>query len=357
MSAPRRLLGALGLALLALPALAAPHYALQRTVTLGGEGGWDYLSLAPESGRLFIAHGTQVEVIDTRSLRAVGSIADTPGVHGIAPVEALGRGYVSAGRADTIVVFDLATLKRLKDIKSTGHNPDAIIYDPAARRVWAFNGRSANATVIEAGADEVAGTVALSGKPEFAVSDGRGRIFVNIEDKSTIAVLDARELRVLAEWPLPDCEEPSGLALNAAAGQVFSACSNERLVALDTRDGHVLGTAPIGGGVDAAAFDPDARLIFASCGADGGVLSVLSQDAQGAPQPAQSVPTARGARTMALDSRRHVVYLVTADYGPAPPATAAEPKPRPKPLPGTFRLLVVAAHRDQMTAPSPATPR
>lgn len=351
MSAPRRLLGALALALLALPAFAAPHYTLLRSVPLGGEGEWDYLSFAPQAQRLFIAHGTQVEVIDTRTLHPVGSIADTPGVHGIAPVEALGRGYVSVGRADTIVVFDLATLRRLKDIKSTGHNPDAIIYDPAARRVWAFNGRSANATVIDTGTDEVAGTVALSGKPEFAVSDGQGRIFVNIEDKATVAVLDARELRVLAEWPLPGCEEPSGLALNAAAGQLFSACGNERLVALDSRDGHVLGTAAIGGGVDAAAYDPDARLIFASCGA--GVLSVLSQDANGAPQPAQSLATARGARTMALDARRHRVFLVTADYGPAPPASAAEPEPRPHPLPGTFRLLVVAAHREQSAYPAP----
>ncbi|MBV9344046.1 MAG: YncE family protein [Gammaproteobacteria bacterium] len=342
---------ALPLALPALPAAAAPAYTVVRTVTLGGEGGWDYLSLAPKSGRLFIAHGTQVEVIDTRTLQPVGSVADTPGVHGIAPVEELGRGYISAGRADAIVEFDLASLKRLKEIKSTGKNPDAIIYDPAARRVWAFNGHSNNATVIDTDKDEVTGTVALSGKPEFAASDGQGRVYVNIEDQGKIAVLDARELRVIAEWPLPGCEEPSGLAINAAGGQLFSACSNRTLVALDTHDGHVLGTAPIGAGVDAAAYDPQARLIFASCGE--GVLSVLSQDASGAPRPAQAAVTARGARTMALDALRHRVYLVTADFGPAPAASAEQPHPRPAPVAGSFKLLVLAPHPEQTTQDNP----
>jgi DNA-binding beta-propeller fold protein YncE len=335
---------ALAVALGLLPGAAAPqalpHYQLQQSVQLGGEGGWDYLTFDPKGQRLFIARGTQVEVIDTERLTAVGQIADTQGVHGIALAPELGRGYVSAGATSTIVVFDLKTLARLKDIKSTGENPDSIVYDGATQRVFAFNGRGRNATVIDARSNEVIGTIALDAKPEEARVDGAGRVYVNLEDKNSLAVIDARALSVQSVIPLAGCEEPSGLALDAGARRLFAVCDNHVMVAVDAASGRMLGSAPIGASPDGAGYDAGARLAFASCGE--GVLSVVASAAEGAPQAVQTVATQRGARTMALDEQRHRIFLVTADFGPPPAATADHPHPRPAILPGTFRLLVIA---------------
>jgi DNA-binding beta-propeller fold protein YncE len=324
-----------------------PRYRLARAVNLAGEGGWDYLTFEEGGHRLFIAHGTRVDVIDTRSLTRIGEIADTPGVHGVALAADLGRGYVSAGAAGTIVVFDLNTLARLKDIKATGDNPDAIVYDAATRRVFSFNGRGRNATVIDAVSDEIVGTIALDAKPEFARADGRGHIYVNLEDKNSLAVIDSRALTVLSVWPISGCEEPSGLALDAAAARLFPVCGNRIMAVMDANSGRVLGTAPIGGGVDGAGFDAGLHLVFASCGQ--GNLTVVARDAGGAPTVVQTVPTQRGARTMTLDERTHRIYLVTASFGTTPPATAEHPHPRPAVLPGTFRLLVIEPPRTQST--------
>ena len=303
-----------------------------------GDEGWDYLTFEAGGHRLFIAHGTRVQVIDTDKLAVAGEIADTPGVHGIALAPDLGRGYISAGRSGVIVVFDLKTLARLKEIKTTGENPDSILYDVASHRVFTFNGRGRNATAVDAKTDEVIGTIALDAKPEFAVSDGKGRIYVNLEDKNSLAVIDPQKLSVTSVWPISGCEEPSGLALDAVGQRLFPVCGNKVMALIDAASGHVLGTAPIGAGVDAAAFDPGSRLAFASCGE--GTLTVVSQGASGALR-AQSVPTRRGARTMALDVRTHRIYLVTADFGAPPAATPEHPHPRPAILPGSFRLLVL----------------
>ena len=341
------LLTALGLLLGAAGAEALPQYHLEQTLKLPGDGGWDYLSFEPASQRLFIARGTRVEVIDTQHLARIGEIGDTPGVHGIALAPELGRGYISAGGTSTIVVFDLKTLARIKDIKSTGETPDSIVYDRATQRVFAFNGRGHNATVIDAVSNEVAGTIALDAKPEEARADGAGRVYVNFEDKNSLAVIDARTLAVQAVIPLTGCDSPSGLALNATARQLFAACDNHVMVAVDAAAGRVLGSAPICGSPDGAGYDAGARLAFASCG--DGTLTVLAQGSSGAPQAVQTVPTQRGARTMALDERRHRIYLVTADYGATPAATPEHPHPRPAILPGTFRLLVVAPHPEKQT--------
>jgi DNA-binding beta-propeller fold protein YncE len=327
---------------------ARPQYRIVSTLDLPGDGGWDDMTFEQGGHRLFIAHGTRVDVIDTRSLRRIGEIADTPGVHGIALAPELGRGYVSAGATSTIVVFDLKTLTRLKDIKATGDNPDAIVYDPDTRRVFSFNGRGRNATVIDAVSNEVIGTIALDAKPEFARPDGRGQIFVNLEDKNSVAVIDSRDLTVRAVWPISGCEEPSGLALDATARQLFPVCDNRVMAVMDANTGRVLGTAPIGEGADGAGFDPAARLAFASCGE--GVLTAVTRAGSGTPEVAQTLATQRGARTMTLDERTHRIYLVTASFGPPPPATAEHPHPRPTILPGTFRLLVVAPHAEKMTA-------
>ena len=325
--------------LAATQAADAPHYRITHQVSLPGNEGWDYLLYDQAGHRLFVSHGTRVLVVDADKLTVTGEIADTPGVHGIALAGDLGRGYISAGRAGTVVVFDLKTLARLREIKVTGDNPDAILYDPVTHRVFTFNGRGRNATAIDARTDEIAGTVALDAKPEFAATDAKGRIYVNLEDKGSLAVLDPRKVSVEATWAIPGCVEPSGLALDAVHGRLFPACDNKVMAVVDVATGKVLGTAPIGGGVDAAAFDPGTGLAFASCGE--GVLTVVRVGSSGRPEVVESVTTQRGARTMALDLEKHRVFLVTADFSPPPPATAAQPHPRPAMVPGSFRLLVL----------------
>ncbi|HYL00822.1 MAG TPA: hypothetical protein VEU78_06485 [Steroidobacteraceae bacterium] len=330
----------LGLALPgAAPAAGAPHYHITHQVALPGDEGWDYLLYDSQGHRLFVSHGSRVLVVDGEKLSVVGEIPDTPGAHGIALAPDLGRGYVSAGRGGFVVVFDLKTLARLKEIKVTGENPDAILYDPATQRVFTFNGRGRNATAIDARTDEVAGTVALDAKPEFAASDGLGRVYVNLEDRSSLALLDPHKVSVLSVWPLAGCEEPSGLAFDAVHGHLIPVCGNKVMAVVDAASGRLLGTAPIGAGVDAAAFDPGSGLAFASCGE--GVLTVVHIGSSGSPEVVETVATQRGARTMALDLEKHRVFLVTADFAPPPPATAAQPHPRPSIVPGSFRLLVL----------------
>lgn len=318
---------------------APPHYRITHQVALPGDEGWDYLLYDQAGQRLFVAHGSRVLVVDGDKLTVVGEIPETPGVHGIALAPEFNRGYVSAGRAGSVVVFDLKTLARLKEIKVTGDNPDAILYDPAAHRVFTFNGRGRNATAIDPRTDQVIGTVALDAKPEFAATDGKGRVYVNLEDKNTLAVLDPRKVAVLSRWPLAGCDEPSGLAIDAAHGRLFPVCDNKVMAVVDGASGKLLGTAPIGAGVDAAAFDPGTGLAFASCGE--GVLTVVRVDSAGRPEVVQSATTQRGARTMALDLEKHRVFLVTADFSPPPPATAEQPHPRPGLVPGSVRLLVL----------------
>jgi hypothetical protein len=220
--------------------------------------------------------------------------------------------------------------------------------------VFSFNGRGHNVTAVDATTDQVVGTIALDAKPEFAVSDGKGHVYVNLEDKNSLAVIDPLKLSVSAIWPIGGCESPSGLALDAERQQLFPVCSNKVMAVVDATSGHVLGTVPIGGGVDAAAYDPGTRLAFASCGE--GVLTVVSRTGAGLPQVAQSLPTQRGARTLALDGRTHRVFLVTANFGAPPAASAENPHPRPAMLPGSFRLLVATPQREAETTPAAKRP-
>ena len=334
------LAGALALTAFATQVQAAPQYRIAQEISLPGDDGWDYLTFDDGGHRLFIAHGTQVQVVDTDRLTLAGSIADTPGVHGTALATDVGHGYISAGRSGTIVVFDLKTLARLKEIKATGENPDAIIYDSATHRVFSFNGRERNATVVDVKTDEVIATIPLDAKPEFAVSDGKGRVYVNLEDKSSIAQIDAQHLKVSAVWPIAGCEEPSGLAIDITGQRLFAGCGNKVMAVVDARSGRTIGTAPIGGGVDGAKYDSGTHLGFASCGE--GVLTIIGQGAGGKPEVAQTLATQRGARTMALDEHAHHIFLATANFGPPPAATPENPHPRPAIQPGTFRLLVLA---------------
>jgi len=326
------------LLLVSMAASAGSGYHLLKKIPLGGEGGWDYLTFDPDSRRLYISRATHVIVIDPASGKVVGDIPDTAGVHGIALAPKLGRGFTSNGRAGTVTIFDLKTLASVGQVK-TGQNPDAIVYDPASERVFAMNGRSADATAIDAVTGMVAGTVPLGGKPEFAVADERGHIYVNIEDKSELVVLDPRKLAVEARWPLAPCQEPTGLAIDLEHRRLFAGCSNKLMAVVDAESGKVITTLPIGSGVDATAFDPGLQYAYASNGE--GTLTVVHEDSPDKFTVLENVPTQRGARTMALDPRTHQVYLVTADFAPAPPAVPGQPRPRPAVLPNSFVVLAV----------------
>ncbi|HUK63200.1 MAG TPA: hypothetical protein VLV15_07705 [Dongiaceae bacterium] len=316
----------------------APHRVLRR-IPIGGEGGWDYLTAEPERHRLFVTHATQVEVVDLVRDSVAGRIPDTPGVHGVALSPETGHGFVSEGRDSTVTMFDLGTLAVLRREPVPARNPDAIVSDPASRRVFTFGGGSRNAVALDARTDSVVGAVPLPGKPEFAVVDGSGRLFVNLEDSSAVVVLDTRSLKILGRWPLAPGEEPTGLAIDRAHHRLFAGCGNQKLVVLDSGSGRVVASAPIGQGVDAVVFDDARQLVAASCG--DGTLIVLHEDAPDTFRALAPVVTERGARTCALDPATGVIYTATADFGPPPAPTADRPHPRPSIVPGTFRLLAV----------------
>jgi len=318
---------------------AAPGYRVHRTIAVGGDGGWDYLAFDSAARRLYITRGTRVIVLDPDSGKVVGAIPNLSGVHGVALAPDLGRGFISNGRSDAVTAFDPQSLKVLSELKSTGQNPDAILYDPASHRVFAFNGRSASATVFEAASGTVAATIPLGGRPEFAASDRRGNVFVNIEDKNELVAIDAAKLTVAKRWPLPGCEEPSGLAIDAPHQRLIVGCGNETALIVDSASGRAVAKLPIGKGVDATGFDPGTGLGYASCG--DGTLTVMREETPDRWTVAAKAATRQGARTMAVDEKTHEVYLATAEFGPRPAPTAAEPHPRPPILPGSFVILVV----------------
>jgi YVTN family beta-propeller protein len=321
---------------LALSAVAADAgYKVVKTWKLGGDGGWDYLTADSAGHRLFIARGTRVMVVDTESGKAIGTIEDTPGVHGVALAEEIGRGFTSNGRDDSVSVFDLKTLAVQKKIK-VGNGPDAILYDPFSKRVFTFNGKGSEttATAIDAPKGEVAGKVELGGKPEFAASDEKGTVFVNLEDKSEIVAFDSRNLTVKSRWKLTDCEEPTGLAIDRKNRRLFAGCGNKKMAVVDADTGKAIASLPIGEGCDATAFDAGLGLAFASAG--DGTITVVKEDAGDKFTVVQTVSTQKTARTMAVDAKTHQLFTVAASVGP---------RPERKVEPGSFVVLVVeAAH-------------
>jgi DNA-binding beta-propeller fold protein YncE len=320
-------------------AASAPGYRVTATYKVGGDGGWDYLTADADARRVYISCGTHVMVLDADSGKVVGDIADTQGVHGIALSPDLGRGFTSNGREGTISIFDLKTLATSSKVK-VGDNPDAILYDPATKRVFTFNGRSQDSTAVDAVSGKVLGTIKLDGKPEFAASDAKGEIFVNIEDKSELVAIDPSKLEIKAKWPLAPCEEPSGLSMDRKNRRLFVGCNNKMMAVVDADSGKVLATPPIGDGVDATNFDSGTGLAFASCGE--GVLTVVQEESPDKFSVAENVPTKQGARTLALDTKTHNVFVVTADFGPPPAATPDNPHPRRSIVPGSFVVLVVS---------------
>src|SRR5258708_37969 len=284
------------------PASPAPAgYHLLKTIAVGGDGGWDYLALDSAARRLYVTRSTRVTVLDPDTGKVVGEIPNLSGVHGVALAADLGRGFISNGRSDKVTVFDLKTLKVLSELKSTGQNPDAILYDPATHRVFAFNGRSGNATVFEGASGKVAATIPLGGKPEFAASDRKGSVFVNIEDKNEVVALDAVKLTISGRWPLAGCDEPSGMAIDAAHRRLISGCGNETAAIVDTAAGRLLTTLPICKGVAANGVHPGPALAFASCG--DGNLTVLHEDSPDKCTVVGKAATRQRARTMAVDEK------------------------------------------------------
>lgn len=318
---------------------ASPAYAQSARWHVGGDGGWDYLAFDETGRRLFVTHGDRVVVLDAADGRRLGEVAPTAGVHGVAFAPALGKGFASAGKADAVIVFDLRTLAVTANI-AVGHNPDALLFDAPTARVFAFNGRSHDASVIDANGGKVLATIPLGGKPEFAVSDGKGRVYVNLEDRAELAVIDAAAAKVVATWPLADCEEPSGLALDAEHARLFSVCANERLAVTDARSGKAVARVAIGKGPDAVAFDAERHRVFSSNGEDG-TMTVVREVTPDRYEVVQNLATQRSARTLALDPRTHRVFLAAAEVLSQAADAAAHRRPPLKP--DSFGVLVVAA--------------
>jgi DNA-binding beta-propeller fold protein YncE len=320
-------------------AFAPVQYQLKQKYVLGGDGGWDYLTYDPAGKRLFISRATRVQVVDPAKGTVIAEIPDTNGVHGIALAQDLGKGFTSNGRDNTVTTFDLKTLKETAKVKTEGgEGPDAILYDPASKRVFTFNGRSQNASVIDAEKGTLIGNIPLDGKPEFAASDGKGKVYVNIENKNELSEINSKTANVTNTWPLTGCEEPSGLAMDQKHRRLFSGCHNKVMAVTDADTGKVIATVPIGQGVDANAFDPGTELAFSSNG--DGTLTVVHEDAPGKFSVVQNADTQRGARTMALDTNNHDVYLVTAEIEEKPPAEG-QTRPQRTMKPGSFTLLVM----------------
>jgi DNA-binding beta-propeller fold protein YncE len=333
----------LGLAasVLAVTCAAAPSSKSWKEVSrhvLGGAGGWDLLTVDAESRRVFITRGDHLMVADIDSGKPLGDIPGLHRAHGVALVPKMNVGFVSSGQDDKVVAFDLTTLQTIKTI-ATGSNPDAMLYDSASGHVIAFNGKSNNATVIDPARKEAVAVIALPGKPELAVSDGHGHVFVNLEDKGSLAVIDAKSNTVVSTWALTDCEEPTGLAIDEKNGRLFSACANKHLAVTDAKNGKSVATLPIGDGPDGAAFDPGSGNAFTSN--SDGTLTILHEDDANHFHVLANVATPAHTRTITLDEKTHHVVLPIAEFGPAPAADAQEPHPRPVMKPDSFGFIVI----------------
>ncbi len=317
-----------------------PEFGIVNKIHVPGNGGWDYLSVDETSGRLFVSHGTVVQVVDLKTGQLAGTIDETPGVHGIAIAEDLNKAFISVGRNASVKVVDLKTLALITDIKISGENPDAIIYDQFSKKVFVFNGRSANATILDAATNDVIGTIALEGKPEYPASDENGKIYVNIEDKSLISVIDVKSQKVLNSWPIAPGEEASGLALDNETHRLFAVCSNKMMVVVDANDGHIVTNLPIGEECDGVKFDPGLKIAFSSNGE--GTMTVVQELNKDSFKVLENIKTVPGARTLAIDTRTHNIYTPTAEFNPAPPATADNPRPGRTQKPDSFNILVIA---------------
>ena len=330
----RLLIASLAIASLAL---AAEGFKVINKIKIGGTGGWDYVAVDPDANRVYASHGTLVEVVDLKSGKAVGQITQLHGVHGIAVAPEFGKGFITNGQSNSVTIFDLKTLAKVGE-PQTGQNPDSVCFEPKTKRIFTFNGRSSDSTAIDPKTNEVIKSLPLTGKPEECAADGTGKLYVNLEDSNEIIEIDAAKPAVLRHASLAPCESPSGLAIDIKNKKLFSACSNKVMAVTDIPSLKVIATPTIGSGPDGAGFDPGLGLAFSSNGGDG-TLSIV-KEVNGKYQTVDTVTTERGARTMTVDSKNHRVYLLAAEFGPAP---AAEPGKRVRPpiLPDSFHILVV----------------
>jgi DNA-binding beta-propeller fold protein YncE len=333
----KRLLVPLILAGFVSLASAQAAWTVTKSIPLGGEGGWDYVTMDPAGHRLFVTHANHVLVVDLKTETVMASL-DSTGAHGVALAPELNRGFISNGASGTVTIFDLQKLTPIQSV-TVGKNPDAICYEPKTRRVFAFNGRSGSASVIDAATGKVLGEIPLPGKPEFAQTDGAGFVFDNIEDKGLVLKIDAAKMAIVAQWPLPAGSEPSALAIDAAHERLFAGCGDQKLRVVDGNSGAIIATLPIGKGVDADVYDPTGGRIFASCG--DGTLTVIKQNSADQYTVEEKAPTEKGARTLAFDPATQTAYLPTAKFGPPTAPTAEHPHPRPSIVPGSLKLLVV----------------
>jgi len=327
---------ALAIGFTAVAALAAAdvNYHLVNTIPIGGDGGWDYLSVDSAAQRLYVSHATKVVVIDLAKDAVVGEITNTPGVHGLAVAPELNRGLVTCGRENKAAIVDLKTLEIISKV-ATGANPDGMLYEPGQQEFYTFNGRGESATVIDAKTAKVVATIPLGGKPEFAVADPKaGLVFNNLEDKSELVTIDTKTHTVKNRWPIAPGEEASGMAFDEKTHRLFLGCGNKLMAMVDSSSGKVLATVPIGDGVDANAFDPGTQLAFASCG--DGTVTIAKEDGDKL-TVVQTLKTEKGARTMTIDPATHKIYLASAKFD-AP----AEGQRRGKLQPGSFKILVFA---------------
>ncbi|MEO5584462.1 MAG: hypothetical protein ABIQ75_03320 [Flavobacteriales bacterium] len=320
--------------------LAQDGYRIVNKFPVPGDGHWDLLAVDDATGRVFLSHGMETNVVDAKTGKLLATIPDTKGVHGIAIAPEEKKGFISCKDDSSVIIFDLESYRVLAHVKVNGSSPDAIIYDPFSHAVVDFNGHSANATVIDAKTNTVITDIALPGDPELAVSDGDGHVYVNLEDESMVCSIDARSWKVEHTWPLAPGKGPSGLAIDVRTHRLFSNCDNKMMVVMDAQSGKVITTLPIGEGVDGAACDPVTKRAFAPNGE--GTLTIVQEDGADQYHVLATVPTQKGARTIAIDTRTHHVFLPTAEYGPAPEPTKEQPRPRPGVVPGTFVLLDIA---------------
>lgn len=331
--------GAVAATLLSFATIAfAQNYHVVDHWKIGGQGGWDYLLSDDAAHRLYVTHNARVEVLDTTSGKLVGAVTGMKSTHGVALNTDGKTGYISDGAGNAIVVFNRADLSVTATVPA-GTNPDGITFEPATKTVWAFNGRSKNVSVMDSGTNTIVDTIAVPGKPEFPQADGNGSVFVNIEDKNEIIKFDAKSRKAVATWPLEGCDSPSGMAIDRAGHRLFSVCDGGKMAIINYETGKLLGLASIGSSPDAAGFDPKHGVAFSSNGGDG-TLTVVDAAKPGFPT-LQTLNTAKAARTMALDVATGRVYLVTAQFGPAPAPTEAMPRPRPTVLPDSFEVIVV----------------
>jgi DNA-binding beta-propeller fold protein YncE len=324
-------------------AVSAQSYKLTNRIPIPGDSGWDYLFADSANRQLYVSHGGNIEIVNLDTQKPIGTITGMNRIHGITVADNLNRGFISDGGDNVIVIFDLKSHAVLQKVKA-GTGPDAILFDPATKRVFAFNGRSQDITAMDAASGELMGTIELEGRPEFPVSDGKGQIYANIEDKSEIAEINPATLKVENRWSLAPCEGPSGLAIDTSARRLFSVCSNQKMVVVDADSGRIIATVPIGNGPDAAHFDAEKKLVFSPNGRDG-TLTVIKQESPDKYSVLETIPTEKSARTMALDTKTHNLFFSSAQFGPAPAPTAENPRLRPKIVPGSFHVLVVSPTR------------